>query len=152
MMQDRGIAGTRVLQGLVSPSNQYRCDEIEHACEIAWRHQDWMVAMIGVAAGYLVVAWCDGSLFAGVRGWLSHDMISEYLVRWCGDRFRCVGDKLTTLLLCPMCLSPYVCLAIWILARLRVGTPLFEDPFTLALGTFASAAVSYGTYRLLSYD
>lgn len=41
MMRARGIAGTRVLQGLLSLSRQYRCEEIEHACEIAWRHQDW---------------------------------------------------------------------------------------------------------------
>lgn len=46
MLRARGIAGTRVLQGLLSLSNQYRCDEIEHACEIAWRHQDWALRTI----------------------------------------------------------------------------------------------------------
>jgi len=46
MMRARGIAGHRVLQGLLSLSNRYRCDELEHACEIAWRHQDWTLRTI----------------------------------------------------------------------------------------------------------
>ena len=41
MLRSRGIAGHRVLQGLLSLSNQYRCEQIEQACDIAWRHGDF---------------------------------------------------------------------------------------------------------------
>ncbi|WP_186775374.1 IS21 family transposase [Rubripirellula tenax] len=46
MLRQRGIAGTRVLQGLLSLTNQYRCDQIEQACEIAWRHGDFHLRTI----------------------------------------------------------------------------------------------------------
>ena len=46
MMRARGIAGTRVLQGLLSLTNQHRCDQIEQACEIAWRHGDFNLRTI----------------------------------------------------------------------------------------------------------
>lgn len=46
MMRNRGIAGHRVLQGLLSLASKYRSDEIEHACEIAWRHGDWQLRTI----------------------------------------------------------------------------------------------------------
>ena len=41
MLKSRGIAGTRVLQGLLALTRSYRYDQIEHACEIAWRHGDF---------------------------------------------------------------------------------------------------------------
>lgn len=46
MMRARGIAGTRVLQGLLALSGKYRCDQIEQACEIAWRHGDFNLRTI----------------------------------------------------------------------------------------------------------
>lgn len=46
MMRARGIAGTRVLQGLLSLSHHHRCDQIEQACEIAWRHGDFNLRTI----------------------------------------------------------------------------------------------------------
>ena len=46
MLRARGIAGHRVLQGLLSLTNKYRCDQIEQACEIAWRHGDFQLRTI----------------------------------------------------------------------------------------------------------
>lgn len=46
MLRSRGIAGHRVLQGLLSLTNTYRCDQIEQACEIAWRHGDFHLRTI----------------------------------------------------------------------------------------------------------
>jgi transposase len=46
MLRSRGIAGHRVLQGLLSLSNQYRCEQIEQACDIAWRHGDFHLRTI----------------------------------------------------------------------------------------------------------
>ncbi len=46
MMQQRGIAGHRVLQGLIAMSSKFRCDQIEQACEIAWRHGDFRLRTI----------------------------------------------------------------------------------------------------------
>ena len=46
MLRSRGIAGHRVLQGLLSLTNTYRCEQIEQACEIAWRHGDFHLRTI----------------------------------------------------------------------------------------------------------
>lgn len=46
MLRSRGIAGHRVLQGLLSLTNKYRCDQIEQACDIAWRHGDFQLRTI----------------------------------------------------------------------------------------------------------
>ena len=46
MLRERGIAGHRVLQGLLSLTSKYRCDQIEQACEIAWRHGDFQLRTI----------------------------------------------------------------------------------------------------------
>jgi len=43
MLKSRGIAGTRVLQGLLALTRTYRTDQIEQACEIAWRHGDFQL-------------------------------------------------------------------------------------------------------------
>jgi transposase len=40
---ERGITGHRVLQGLLELSNKHRCDQIEQACDIAWRHGDFQL-------------------------------------------------------------------------------------------------------------
>ncbi len=39
MLEQRGIPGARVLQGVLSLTRKYPSDEIEAACETAWRHQ-----------------------------------------------------------------------------------------------------------------
>jgi transposase len=46
MLKARGIAGTRVLQGLLALSGKHRCEQIEQACEIAWRHGDFNLRTI----------------------------------------------------------------------------------------------------------
>ena len=46
MLRERGIAGHRVLQGLLALTSKYRGDQIEQACEIAWRHGDFRLRTI----------------------------------------------------------------------------------------------------------
>ena len=46
VMQERGIAAHRVLQGLIALATKYRVDQIEHACDIAWRHGDYHLRTI----------------------------------------------------------------------------------------------------------
>lgn len=46
MLREKGIAGHRVLQGLIALTNKYRCDQIEQACDIAWRHGDFHLRTI----------------------------------------------------------------------------------------------------------
>ena len=46
MLADRGIEGHRVLQGLLSLSHRYDCDQIEQACDIAWRHGAYQLRSI----------------------------------------------------------------------------------------------------------
>jgi transposase len=41
MLREKGIAGHRVLQGLIALTSKYRGDQIEQACDIAWRHGDF---------------------------------------------------------------------------------------------------------------
>ena len=46
MLADRGIEGHRVLQGLLSLSHRYTADQIEQACDIAWRHGAYQLRSI----------------------------------------------------------------------------------------------------------
>ncbi len=46
MLADRGIEGHRVLQGLLALSHRYNCDQIEQACDIAWRHGAYQLRSI----------------------------------------------------------------------------------------------------------
>ena len=41
MLEQRGITGHRVLHGLIQLANKHRYDQIEQACDIAWRHGDF---------------------------------------------------------------------------------------------------------------
>jgi hypothetical protein len=38
MLNVRGVAGMRVLMGLIGMTNRYDCERIDRACEIAVRH------------------------------------------------------------------------------------------------------------------
>lgn len=101
---------------------------------------------VGLASGYLVTAWREGSLFTGVIAWIEDDMLSHMLGHWFSRTGTIAGGKLRELLLCPLCLSPYVCLAIYlVLVLLQFDISLSG----VLLGTFASAAVSVGTYFTL---
>lgn len=46
MLAARGIEGVRVLQGLLALSRKYSCDQIEAACETAWRGQAYQVRIV----------------------------------------------------------------------------------------------------------
>lgn len=39
MLESRGVAGVRVLQGLLSLTKKHRSEDLERACGAAWRHQ-----------------------------------------------------------------------------------------------------------------
>jgi hypothetical protein len=43
MLAERGVAGVRVLQGLLSLTKKHRYDELERAAELAWRHQAYQL-------------------------------------------------------------------------------------------------------------
>ena len=46
MLASRGIAGTRVLQGLLALSHKYRSDQLEQACDVALRHGEFRLRTI----------------------------------------------------------------------------------------------------------
>ncbi len=46
MMIERGIAGTRVLQGLLSLARRYSSSQIELACDAAWRHRTFRLQSV----------------------------------------------------------------------------------------------------------
>jgi len=46
MINDRGVEGVRVLQGLLNLSNRHSADAIEHACEIARSHGSYRLRTI----------------------------------------------------------------------------------------------------------
>ena len=45
-MADRGLAGSRVLQGLLSLTKKHENSRIESACEVAWSHQSYRLRSI----------------------------------------------------------------------------------------------------------
>ncbi len=46
MLVERGIAGNRVLQGLLSLARKHTSDAIEKACETAWRHRTFRLRSV----------------------------------------------------------------------------------------------------------
>jgi len=46
MLSQRGIAGQRVLQGLLALSKKHSSDQIEQACDVAWRHGEFRLRTI----------------------------------------------------------------------------------------------------------
>lgn len=117
------------------------------------------VLIVGLAAGYCVIAWRDASLFAERIAWLEDGMLTEYgrrLGRFVDNKFSrgrvlgknetraaSIGQWFTTLLLCPFCLVAHVCFWLWLgidLFRLTLG------PATL-LNTLASGTVAWATYK-----
>ncbi len=88
MLREKGIAGHRVLQGLLALSRKYRCDQIEQACDIAWRHGDYHLRTIRKLIER------DGAVQTLMPFLTDHELIrplSDY------DRFvhECVQGKLT---------------------------------------------------------
>jgi hypothetical protein len=46
MLSQRGVAGARVLQGLLALSKKHSSDQIEQACDVAWRHGEFRLRTI----------------------------------------------------------------------------------------------------------
>jgi len=108
------------------------------------------VVVVGFAAGYLLRAWQTGSLFAPWISNLENGILQEKAAELFGSRQRTnrLADKLQELLLCPLCLAPYICAVIWSLLLIRHAV---EMPFAVWLSqlawllcvVFASAQVAY---------
>ena len=105
------------------------------------------IIIVGLAAGYMVTAWHHGSIFASVIAWLEHDILTDRLAGWLGGVGRAIGRKLTDLLLCPLCLSPYVCLVVWSIFC-ATGQVHMSIPEYVA-SIFASAAITYWVQNTL---
>jgi len=103
------------------------------------------IIVVGLAAGYLIIAWRDGSLFVYVIAWLEDGMLSEHMRRIFGPIGKAIGAKLTQLLLCPLCLSPWTSLAIW--STLLFSQAVTQPGFVSLASVFASAAIAWGTYK-----
>lgn len=105
---------------------------------------DWQTTLIvGLAAGYLITAWKTGSIFTHVIAWLEDDMLPSYLSRY-SQKLEPLGLKLTELLLCPLCLSPYVCAFLHALIAYYYPSCLIG----FAIKLFASSSISYAIYLL----
>lgn len=46
MVAERGVQGSRVLQGLLSLTSKHECHQIEAACEVAWSHKSFRLRSI----------------------------------------------------------------------------------------------------------
>lgn len=46
MLADRGVEGVRVLQGLLALTKKHSSEELEAACELAWRHQAYRLRIV----------------------------------------------------------------------------------------------------------
>lgn len=46
MLADHGVEGIRVLQGLLALTKKHTSDELESACELAWRHQAYQLRIV----------------------------------------------------------------------------------------------------------
>lgn len=96
------------------------------------------VIVIGLAAGYLVRAWQTGSIFSG----LISDLETDSLVELAKDKTGAAiviaaAEKLQDLLLCPLCLVPYVAALLWLL---HVYAPSVGTPIAVV---FASAQIAF---------
>ena len=70
-------------------------------------------ALVGLAAGYMIIAWCSSYLFSGVRDWLNDRVLAYKLENWLGALGGKVGRHLTYLLHAhfvsrPMCAQPFI--------------------------------------------
>lgn len=106
------------------------------------------ILAVGLAAGYCILAWRDGSIFLNIIAWLEDQMLGEHLRRKFGATGKGFGDKLTELLLCPLCLAPWVCLLIWHSMSLLLAVRVSR--IDLLVSAFASAAIAWATYKTLT--
>lgn len=106
------------------------------------------ILAVGLAAGYCIIAWRDGSLFLEVIAWLEDGMLAEYFRRAGGRVGKAIGTKLQQLLLCPLCLSPWTSLVIWLL--LTWLNESLTISWIVVINALASGAIAWTTYRFLS--
>lgn len=110
--------------------------------------------VVGYAAGYLVRAWQTGSLFAGWVSNIENGILQEQATLNFGQNrvIYWFAEKLEDLLLCPLCLSPYVCGLLW---ALLLSPKLLPSPITQGISdtawlicvVFASAQIAYTLRR-----
>lgn len=94
--------------------------------------------LVGAAAGYLLRAWQTGSIFAGIIAELETGGLREVCKQYGrSTRMVAVAGKLEDLLLCPLCLAPYVVTALWLLTLI---VPPVGSAVTVI---FAGAQVAY---------
>lgn len=105
------------------------------------------ILAVGLAAGYCIIAWRDGSLFLEVIAWLEDGMLEEYFRRVSGRVGKWIGAKLQQLLLCPLCLSPWTSLVIWLLLT------WIDESLTISwitpIAALASGSIAWATYHFL---
>ena len=107
-----------------------------------------LIVAVGLAAGYLVIAWRDGSIFEMPRIWLEQGMLIERCRGLALGKFAMwAAEKLTDLLLCPLCLSPYTCFVLWCILW-RSGLEL--NWVICLVSTFGSALISWAAYHYLN--
>ena len=99
------------------------------------------ILVVGLAAAYMIRAWVAGSIFATIRSWLE----DEGLSRKFGENF--LTEKITQLLLCPLCLAFWTCLT---LSSLSLTFSDVGGPIEFLVGVFASATIAVSMYRLIS--
>jgi len=96
------------------------------------------VFIVGLAAGYLVRAWQTGSIFSHWIADLEDGALLEIATeKQFGPKVRWLAEKIQDLLLCPLCLVPYVAATLWLLWAL---CPLAGLAVVVV---FASAQVAY---------
>jgi hypothetical protein len=94
--------------------------------------------LVGMAAGYLLRAFQTGSIFAGVVADLETGGLRELVKRYRNSASLLgVAGHVEELLLCPLCLAPYVAALLWLLI-------LLLPPIGIVVaGVFASAQIAY---------
>ena len=94
--------------------------------------------LVGVAAGYLLRAWQTGSIFAPLVAELETGGLQEAVKRYLPWSLAIgIAEKIEYLLLCPLCLAPYVVGLLWLLTLV---VPPVGSAVTVI---FAGAQVAY---------
>lgn len=95
-------------------------------------------ASLGVS--FLIRAWLIGDLFSEIRSFIEDGQLKKIV------RKQFFADKLQTLLLCPLCLSPYVSF-MWLLAiHLTLQGTVGPE---ILFQTFASATIAVAIQKHL---
>ena len=103
--------------------------------------------IVGMAAAFLIRAWLHGSIFASAKSWIE----DEQLVKLLPEKLSPLSISLTTLLLCPLCLSPWVSLVMLLTLFLQNDV---NQAFSslLVVKTFAAATVAKILYSTMKTE